>query len=146
MINQSYAAVSVVESDRTLGQVEKVEYIEKQIPDYATVGSANTGYVQYYTDEHDVINLDGVVNPELHHAMKRGRWDCYLIRKNISYVIDLAHQIETYMSRVSTDAVRLRSMKMLSTRDQIVVYTVSETNQSKCTDQLGDDRYVSTDE
>lgn len=67
---------------------EGANYIENEIPREATVGSFNTGIYQYYTPNHDVINLDGVMNPATYRANERGEISDYICERNVAYILD----------------------------------------------------------
>lgn len=67
---------------------EAAHYIQDEISDNATIGSFNTGIYQYYTPNHDVINLDGVMNPETYRAQQQGRLSEYICTRGIDYIID----------------------------------------------------------
>lgn len=67
---------------------EVANYIDSNIPSNKTIGSFNTGIYQYYTAEHDVINLDGVMSPEALKAMKSNSIESYILQKHIDYIID----------------------------------------------------------
>jgi len=73
---------------------EVARYIETNIPAKETIGAFNTGIYQYYTENHDVINLDGVINPEAHEAMKNRDIEGYILRKGIDYIADPPKYVE----------------------------------------------------
>jgi hypothetical protein len=66
-------------------------YIDEEIEQNATVGSFNSGRIQYYSTR-DVINLDGVINIHSYKAIEEGRLDCYIYQNDIEYVIDFERQ------------------------------------------------------
>ncbi len=66
---------------------DATNYINENLGD-VIIGSFNSGIYQYYTSKHDVINLDGVVNPEVLVAMKNNKVEEYILDKNITYIID----------------------------------------------------------
>ncbi|MHA1763727.1 MAG: hypothetical protein ACTSYC_08210, partial [Promethearchaeota archaeon] len=63
-------------------------YIDENIPEYYVLGSYNTGVIQFFTKKHDIINLDGFINPEAYHAIINNNLQDYIIEKNISYIIN----------------------------------------------------------
>jgi len=67
---------------------EVAQYLEKNIPPNEIIGSFNTGIYQYYTKNHDIINLDGVMNPEAFDSNKNNDIERYIIKKKISYIAD----------------------------------------------------------
>lgn len=62
--------------------------LDEIAPADATVASFNTGVHQYYTPDRDVINLDGVMNPESYRALRDERIGAYLQERNVSYIVD----------------------------------------------------------
>jgi hypothetical protein len=79
------------------------------IPEDAIVGSFNTGVYNYFI-KNEVINLDGVVNPEAIAHNKNGTIDEYIIKKKISYVIDT----ESYLDKLESDKIELRKIATIS--------------------------------
>lgn len=73
---------------------EIANYIDENIPADETIASFNTGIYQYYTKNHDVINLDGVINPEALQSIKDSSIEIYILRKNISYIVDPPKYVE----------------------------------------------------
>jgi len=63
-------------------------YIDENLPKNAKIGSFNTGIIQYYTENHDIINLDGFINTEAYFAKKDNKLEDYIIKINITYIID----------------------------------------------------------
>ncbi|MFO8081914.1 MAG: hypothetical protein R6V07_16655 [Armatimonadota bacterium] len=57
------------------------------IPADARIGSFNTGIFNFVMSR-DVINLDGVVNPEVHEHLRNETLSSYMARRNIRYLID----------------------------------------------------------
>ncbi|MFB6225534.1 MAG: glycosyltransferase family 39 protein, partial [Candidatus Paceibacteria bacterium] len=52
---------------------QDASYIRQNIQTGVTIGSFNSGIRQYYTPNHTVVNLDGVVNVEAYRARSRGK-------------------------------------------------------------------------
>jgi hypothetical protein len=80
---------------------EKVKYesaiwINENIPTYEKIGSFNTGIIQYYTTNFDVINLDGIVNIETYNATRNNNIEDYIIQNNISYIIDISEFFQDF--------------------------------------------------
>jgi hypothetical protein len=69
-------------------------YLDENIPQNETIGSFNTGIYQYYTMNHDIINLDGVMNPQACQARKDGNIEDYILEKNITYITDPPSYVE----------------------------------------------------
>lgn len=86
---------------------QAADYIDKNIPENATLGSSNTGIYQYFTPRHEVINLDGVMNPEAYRARKKGDISGYIIRKDISYLVDT----EGAMKKVTDRRITVEKIK-----------------------------------
>ena len=63
------------------------QYIDEHLPEDVVIGSFNTGVYQYYARQ-EIINLDGVVNPEAYYALRDHRIEEYILEKGISYLID----------------------------------------------------------
>jgi len=74
--------------DANLARLEVAQYIDNNIPENETIGSFNTGIVQFYSQNHDVLNLDGLINPEAFFAIQNNSIIEYIIRKNITYIVD----------------------------------------------------------
>ncbi len=69
------------------GFYEATQWLNENVPDDARIGAFQSGVIVYYTDA-TVINLDGKVNADAHHAMTDGRmWD-YVCQQNLDYVVD----------------------------------------------------------
>lgn len=62
--------------------------VDEQIPEDARLGSFNTGVYQYYTPDRDVVNLDGVMNPQAFEARQEDRLEAYIQDQGIDYVLD----------------------------------------------------------
>ena len=86
---------------------EVANYLESNIPPNKTIGSFNTGIYQYYTKKHDVINLDGVMNPEAYQAKKNGSIELYILEKNITYIVDPP----SYIEKLNRSILSLESIK-----------------------------------
>jgi len=95
---------------------EVANYLESNIPPNETIGSFNTGIYQYYTKKHDVINLDGVMNPEAYQAKKEGNIEAYILKKNITYIADPPSCVEKLNRSVSLKAVKTFEMPYYSYR------------------------------
>ena len=77
--------------------MEGAEYINKNIPEYDVIGSFNTGILQFFTPNHDIINLDGYINPEAFFARKNNQLEEFIIEKNISWIIDPLARVENFV-------------------------------------------------
>jgi len=95
---------------------EVANYLESNIPPNETIGSFNTGIYQYYTKKHDVINLDGVMNPEAYQAKKEGNIEAYILKKNITYIADPPSCVEKLNRSVSLKSVKTFEMPYYSYR------------------------------
>lgn len=67
---------------------EVARYLTDELPPGARVGAFNTGVYQYYTPQRDVINLDGVMNPESLEAIEAGELDAYALALGITHIVD----------------------------------------------------------
>ncbi len=88
----------VVHYNRGNGPEEKLKweaanFITDNIPSDVIIGAFNTGVYQYYTPNHDIINLDGVMNPEALEARKVHNIENYILSKNIAYIVDRAEYV-----------------------------------------------------
>jgi hypothetical protein len=83
-----------------LTKYEVAQYIDEEIPADTPVGSFNTGIYQYYTPNHDVINLDGVMNPEAYHSSQQDDMKGYICDREIEYIADPPGAIESYRSEL----------------------------------------------
>jgi hypothetical protein len=90
---------------------EIANYLDENIPFNETIGSFNTGIYQYYTKNHDVINLDGVMNPEAYQAMKDGNIEMYILEKNITYIVDDPSDVEK-LNRSILDLELIKTFEM----------------------------------
>ncbi|MCL4255365.1 MAG: hypothetical protein KJ043_16515, partial [Anaerolineae bacterium] len=69
------------------GFYEATVWLNENVPSDARIGAFQSGVIVYYTDA-TVINLDGKVNADAHHAMTEGRmWD-YICEQQLDYVVD----------------------------------------------------------
>jgi len=93
---------------------EIANYLESNISPDETIGSFNTGIYQYYTKNHDVINLDGVMNPEAYQALKDGNIEGYILRKNIAYIVDSPSYI--YVEKLDRSILSLEPIKTFEIR------------------------------
>jgi len=71
--------------------MEMAFYINSNL-NTSRVGAFNTGILQYYTLS-EVINLDGVVNPEAFEAMKQGQTEEYML-SHVDYWMDPVIDVE----------------------------------------------------
>lgn len=69
-------------------------WINENLPKNSVIGSFNTGIIQYYTPNFDVINLDGVVNYEAYIYRKNDNTEQYILERNITYLIDPMYYIQ----------------------------------------------------
>lgn len=81
---------------------EIAQFITNNLSSSEIVGSFNTGIYQYYTPHHDVINLDGVMNPESLEAMKTTGIENYILEKNITYIVDRPYYAEQLNKSILT--------------------------------------------
>jgi hypothetical protein len=95
---------------------EIANYLESNIPPNETIGSFNTGIYQYYTKKHDVINLDGVMNPEAYQAKKEGNIEVYILKKNITYIVDPPSYVEKLNRSISLKSIKTFEMPYYSYR------------------------------
>jgi len=110
------------------------KYISMEIPENVILGSFNTGAFQYYTKDHEVINLDGVMNSLSYHARKKNRMEEYILEKNISYIIDSAVELEFVNRSILTlQPVETFEMQAYSYKkgDRIVSYTLFKVGGNK---------------
>jgi hypothetical protein len=69
------------------GFYEAAMWMNENLPADAKIGAFQSGVMVYYTDA-QMINLDGKVNADAHHAMTEGRmWD-YICEQGITHVAD----------------------------------------------------------
>ncbi len=74
-------------SEPRAGFYEAAMWMNENLPADAKIGAFQSGVAVYYTDA-QMINLDGKVNADAHHAMTEGRmWD-YICEQGINYVAD----------------------------------------------------------
>lgn len=70
------------------------EWINSNLPETAVLGAGNAGIQAYYSHR-KLVNLDGVVNIDAHHARVERRFNQYLFNSGIGYIIEneggLAH-------------------------------------------------------
>lgn len=69
------------------GFYEAAVWLNENVPDDARIGAFQSGVIVYYTDA-TVINLDGKVNADAHHAMTDGQMWNYICDQNLDYVVD----------------------------------------------------------
>lgn len=62
--------------------------LDAKAPAGARAGTFQTGFVGYFSPARTVVNLDGVVNPKAHAALRDGRLYQYLRDERIEYVAD----------------------------------------------------------
>ena len=117
----NYAHISSQESAGT-GSMDRIEYINENISTDSTLGSFNTGRYQYYTPQHEIINLDGLVNPESFDARREGSLDSHLCKNNIKYVLDPPRDVENlYQS-----GIELQEIKIWNHNSKYVLYKVTK--------------------
>lgn len=68
-------------------------WINQNISEDEKIGSFNTGIIQYFSINHDVINLDGVVNYETYNYRLNNSIENFILSNNISYLIDTENVI-----------------------------------------------------
>ncbi len=90
---------------------EAVKYINENIPVNDKIGSFNTGILQYYSENHDIINLDGVMNPESLQAFKNASIDKYILDKNITYIMDDPGYVNTFR-KINRPLLQLEEIKL----------------------------------
>lgn len=94
---------------------EVANFIDDNILQTEIIGSFNTGIYQYYTVNHDVVNLDGVMNPESLAAMKVSGIENYILAKNITYIVDRPYYAEQVnKSILSLEPIKTFEMQFLS--------------------------------
>ena len=76
----------------------------------ARIGAMNGGIISAFSGV-DVVNLDGVVNPEIRRAMARRELPAYLRRERIGYVVDHLEMIGAY--EIFADEAWKRSFKLV---------------------------------
>lgn len=99
---------------------EIAQHINENIPLHENLGSFNTGIYQYYTPNHEIINLDGVMNPEAYEALKEGTIEDYILRKNITYIVDEP----AYTARINTEKISLTPIKEFNS--PVYLYRIGE--------------------
>lgn len=86
----------------------------QDLPAAARVGSFNTGIYQYYTDV-DILNLDGVVNPDAVAAHRNGDIAGYMKRMNVRFLVEQDPRVTATFHRVSRDpALRFSRVREIS--------------------------------
>jgi hypothetical protein len=86
--------------ERTKKRVAK--FIDRDISAELTVGSFNTGIIHFHTSNHDIINLDGVVNPISLKYGKAGCIECFLRKKEIEIIADPPSYVENLSCNLNT--------------------------------------------
>jgi hypothetical protein len=69
-------------------------YLQKH-PLPGKIGSWNAGLVAYYEGQH-IINLDGLMNDEIYPYIKADQLECYLVKKQIDYIVDFPSMFQNY--------------------------------------------------
>jgi hypothetical protein len=101
LLGISFVVGGVVQYDSTPeepARYQDAKYINKNIPEEKKIGSFNSGIRQYYTPNHSVINLDGVVNVEAYRARSETRLSTYIKQNGICYLV-----IESWAHRLDLD-------------------------------------------
>lgn len=91
MVSFTSAGAAEYEEGNYSHEVSKLnaaQYVQSEVPTSVTVGSFNSGIYQYFLREHEVVNLDGVVNPEAYRARKRDEVSQYICASEIGIFID----------------------------------------------------------
>lgn len=79
------------------------------LPADARVAAFNTGIYQFFMRQ-DVINLDGVVNPEVQNALQSGHLCDYLVAEKIEYILDAPK----YLDQARADDPRIAYTKVIN--------------------------------
>lgn len=67
----------------------------QQHPSMQRIGSWNAGIISYNDGDH-IINLDGLMNDEIYPYVKADHLECYIIKKNIRYIVDTKLMFNDY--------------------------------------------------
>jgi len=97
---------------------EKTKYIaalwiDQNLPKNSKIGSFNTGIIQYYTKNFNVINLDGVVNYQAYLSLKQGNIENYILEQNITYLIDPIYEISP-LNFINYSLILIRTFQVVS--------------------------------
>ncbi|MFB6192551.1 MAG: ArnT family glycosyltransferase [Haloarculaceae archaeon] len=68
-------------------------YVGAELPEGTVVGSYNADIYQYYAPGVEVLNLDGLMNPEALEARRDGRMAAYLCAEDAEYLLDPARDV-----------------------------------------------------
>jgi hypothetical protein len=66
---------------------------QDRLPADARVGAFNAGIYQFFMRQ-DIINLDGVVNPEVQNVEQSGRLCDYLVAEKLEYLLDTSEYLD----------------------------------------------------
>ena len=88
------------------------KWINENMSADAKIGSFQSGTFAYFT-EHQVINLDGVVNQDAFEAMKDKRMLEYIENSGIEYVLDWQWMIDDYLWKSSNPSADRSKLQLL---------------------------------
>jgi hypothetical protein len=80
---QLYGAEGNLSTKEEVGQ-----YLEENISEEENIAAIGGGGYQYYDERHDILMLAPVINPESLRAWKAGEIESYLVKNNVSYIIN----------------------------------------------------------
>jgi len=88
------------------------EYVDGNVPVDAVVGSWNTGVIQYYTPNHDVINLDGVINVHAYEANANFKLKEFIDDENITFIADDTKHAQKMLDRMKMNYTKVHAISM----------------------------------
>lgn len=134
---QATVITSVAGAEEQPTLYQEADYINKQLAEEAKPGNFNTGYAQYYTPNHDVENLDGVINTPAYEARRDGRIDCYILERNITHIVGFEGRPKRVFNNRDLakggviELQKLDSAGILNA-PQLAAYRIEGTNTSRC--------------
>lgn len=104
----------------------------QQHPLKQRIGSWNAGIVSYYEGNH-IINLDGLMNDEILPYVKADHLECYILRKQIAYIVDTQNMFNDYHKQRGGYTNNLENwvMPQVSIDQNAVIYKVNLEGLSK---------------
>jgi hypothetical protein len=87
-------ALAPQEADKRLAALAMQTYTNQG----GQIASFNAGVYNFFSRE-NVLNIDGVVNPTVHHALKTNALCDYLISRDVQFVLDNERYINSYLKR-----------------------------------------------
>ena len=99
--------------------------VDEIVPKGARVGAFQAGTIGYFSS-HEVVNLDGVVNPYALKALKQGKLMDYLDSSGIDYVVDTELTLKVMLlDRAEIDQ-RSRLVPLATTEDGFMIMRIKD--------------------